>query len=155
GPSIFIDLQGGVRVPAGGEVHGQFPLDSLSPAGGRGLETRFGAGNRLRELAARLLHRRNGARRAVQDRQRGQRRPDGSAGQCHEPLTRDGNLPNSMFPITSPERTLRAGEVSAYFGGVASASFTFGASTPCSFSVDTVFVFRSTTRMRWALVSAT
>src|SRR5262249_33906061 len=30
-----------------------------------------------------------------------------------------------------------------------------GASTPCNFSVDTVFVLRSTTRMRWALVSAT
>src|SRR5262245_16733414 len=30
-----------------------------------------------------------------------------------------------------------------------------GASTPWSFSVLTVFVFKSTTRIRWALVSAT
>src|SRR5207237_9431527 len=39
--------------------------------------------------------------------------------------------------------------VAAYGAGA------FGASTPFSASVETAFVFRSTTRMRWALVSAT
>src|SRR5262249_37819716 len=33
--------------------------------------------------------------------------------------------------------------------------FSFGASTPCSLSVLTFLVLKSTTRMRWALVSAT
>src|SRR5438132_8405892 len=39
--------------------------------------------------------------------------------------------------------------------GHGDAAASFGASSPCSLSVDTVFVFTSTTRMRWLFVSAT